>query len=131
VRAELLLLALAAALPAAAQDTGRSVTFQSVEGLRFAVRSGKTPGPRMLFESVDSDPLPDEWDTVLIQGVLPDPAVDLQVLKVGSPDWETLKVQRFPGGRFWAKARLPRAPGSLPLAVKITTGEGQAGRRGG
>lgn len=113
--AEVLLLAFLASPPAAAPDMGHSVTFQSVEGLRFAVRSGGLPGPSVVFESVDSDPVPDEWDTVLIQGVLPDPGIGLQVLKSGAQSWEPLTVHRFPGGRFWARARMPRSPGFLRL----------------
>jgi len=120
VRAEILLLALSAALPAAAQDTGRPVTFASEQGVRFTVRAAGIQGPRTLFESAESDPMPDEWDTVLIQGVLPDPGVTLQVFKAGGSDWEPLTVKRFPGGRFWAKARTRRAPGSLRLRALDT-----------
>ncbi|OGR97958.1 MAG: hypothetical protein A2V88_14935 [Elusimicrobia bacterium RBG_16_66_12] len=115
MRAELLLLAALAAAPAGAHDAGHSVTFKSVEGVRFSVRSSGASGPRVIFESADSDPVPEEWDTVLVQGVLPDPGVNLQVLKAGATDWETLSVHRFPGGRFWAKARTARAPGALRL----------------
>lgn len=115
MRAEALLLALLAASPAAAQDVGLPVTFRSVDGARFDVRSSGVDAPRVVYESADSDPVPEEWDTVLVQGVMPDPSVVLQVLKKGETKWETLAVHRFPEGRFWAKARAPRAPGSLRL----------------
>ena len=68
------LTALLLASSVAAHDTGRSVTFGSVQNARFTV-TAQGPGPRVVFESGVSDPLPDSWDTVLVQGVLPDPAV--------------------------------------------------------
>jgi hypothetical protein len=112
--AALLALALAAA-PAAAHDEGRTVTFGAVEGARITVDSA--PGPRVVYDSGDSDPIPSDWDTVLIQGESPDPAILFQAARpaAGAPAWETMTIRRFPGGRFWAKARLPKGPGPLKL----------------
>lgn len=113
--AALLGLVLAAA-PAAANDEGRTVTFGSVEGARFTVTAG-TPGPRVVYDSGESDPIAGDWDTVLIQGESPDPAVTFQVTRstAANPAWTTMTASRFPGGRFWAKARLAKAPGTLTL----------------
>lgn len=107
---------LLAAAPAFAHDEGRSVTFGSVESARFTVSSGGA-SPSVAYESPESDPIPDEWDTVLIQGESPDPGVAFQVSRPGVPSagWQTLAVKRFPGGRFWAKIRTPKAAGPLKL----------------
>lgn len=106
---------LLAAAPARAHDEGHSVTFGSVEGARFAVSSGG-PGPSVVYESAESDPIPDDWDTVLIQGESPDPGIAFQVSRPGaSAGWQTLTVKRFPGGRFWAKTRTPKGSGPLKL----------------
>lgn len=118
MRADLagLLVVLLAAAPAAANDEGRAVTFGSVEGARFTVTSG-SPAPRVVYDSGVSDPIAVDWDTVLIQGESPDPAISFQVTRstAANARWETLNARRFPGGRFWAKARLAKAPGTLKL----------------
>lgn len=108
--------ALLAAAPALAHDEGHSVTFGALESARFTVQSGGM-GPRVVYESGESDPIPDDWDTVLIQGESPDPAVAFQVTRPSAPvhGWQTLSVKRFANGRFWAKARLPKASGPLKL----------------
>lgn len=113
--AEAVLLAALAALPAFGHDAGRTVTFQATEGLRFRIRAHAAAATSVLFESTESDPIPEEWDTILVQGMLPDPGIGLQVLRSGATDYQTLAIHRFPGGRFWAKARLARAPGPLRL----------------
>ncbi|MDE2490044.1 MAG: hypothetical protein KGM24_04305, partial [Elusimicrobia bacterium] len=117
---------LLAAVPALAQDAGRPVTFRALPGLRFSVQRGAT-APRVVYDSGLSDPLPDAWDTVLIQGDLPDPAVSFQVSRPGAGAWTTLEVHRFPNGRFWAKARTSEAAGPLRLRA-LAAGAGPAPR---
>ena len=114
------LLAVLFAGSATAHDTGRTVTFHSVEGARFSVRRETSPGPRVVFESEDSDPVLEPWDTVLVQGLLPERGISLQVLRSGESGWEALEIHPFPGGRFWGKARLSRAAGSLRLRALDT-----------
>jgi hypothetical protein len=106
---------------AAASDSGTNVTFSATHGARFSV-TAQGAGARVLFESGVSDPIPDAWDTVLIQGELPDPGVVFQVqradagLVVGTPSaWTDLELHRYGSGRFWGKARLPKAAGPLSL----------------
>jgi hypothetical protein len=115
--------ALAAALllaaSARANDTGHPVTFDRVSGTRFSVQA-QGAGARVVYDSGDSDPIPDEWDTVLIQGESPDPAVRFEAAHSGAT-WAPLEIHRYPGGRFWAKARLTRAGGPLKLRA-IDTG---------
>ncbi|MFI5347889.1 MAG: N-acetylmuramoyl-L-alanine amidase [Elusimicrobiota bacterium] len=102
---------------AAAHDEGRSVTFGAAVNARFTVTAQGT-GTRVVYESGVSDPLPDAWDTVLIQGVLPDPAVAFQAARpslVAPEDWQPLEMHRFADGRFWARVRVPKAAGPLEL----------------
>lgn len=91
------------------------MTFQTLSGVRFPVRRQAAAAPRAIFESAESDPLEEPWDTVLIQGMLPDVNVRLEVSRAGVPAWEPVAVHRFASGRFWGKARLGRAPGALRL----------------
>jgi hypothetical protein len=113
---------LAFATAAAAHDAGHSVTFSSVEHARFTVDA--PAGPSLVYESGPSDPIPVTWDTVLVQGVLPDPAVIFLAARPATsvPEtWKTLEMHRFPDGRFWAKARVSKAAGVLKLRA-IDTG---------
>lgn len=108
--------------PASASDSGRAVTFASRRGARFAV-TADVVGPRVVYESGASDAIPENWDTVLIQGESPDPGIEFQVLRPdpnatgagGSQSWTTLEAHRFPDGRFWAKARTAKGAGPLLL----------------
>ncbi len=110
-----LLAAVLLAGPALANDAGHTVTFQDVPGARFSVRAAAEPSPRVVYDSGVSDPIPAEWDTVLIQGESPDAAIGFQASRTDAGDWENLKIHRFEGGRFWARARLPKAAGTLRL----------------
>ncbi len=108
---------------ASASDSGISVTFAKTPGARFSV-TAVGAAPRVLYESGVSDPIDDDWDTVLIQGELPDPGVAFQVQRAdagGSPaPWTDLELHRFGSGRFWGKARVPKAAG--PLALRAVDG---------
>jgi|CXWL01.1.fsa_nt_gi hypothetical protein len=74
------------------------------------------PAPGVLYDSGPSDPLPDAWDTVVVQGAMADSSVRLLAARVGDEsNWVDFKIAHFPGGRFWGTARLPRASGSLRL----------------
>jgi hypothetical protein len=114
------LAAVAAAAPAFAHDSGMSVTFSAAKTAHFSV-AARGPGPSVVYESGVSDPIPDAWDTVLIQGVLPDPAVAFQMSRpADSSGWQTLAVHRFADGRFWAKAAVAKASGPLRLRALDT-----------
>lgn len=105
------------AAPAFAHDAGHSVTFGARETARFAV-DASSPGPLQVYESGVSDPVPIAWDTILVQGMLPDPAVYFQAARpaTAAPEnWKTLEIHRFAGGRFWAKAVVPRGSGAVKL----------------
>jgi hypothetical protein len=112
VRAELLAVLLLA-VPAAAGDLGSEVTFLRQRGAKFSVYAGS--GPRIVYDSGESDAPDGEWDTLLIQGVLPEPSVRFTATRAGAASWTDLKIKRFPDGRFWAKARFPKGAGPLRL----------------
>lgn len=114
MRAELLLALLLAAPALRAGDLGGEVTFARRRGAQFSVRAGS--GPQIVYDSGPSDPMPDAWDTVLIQGEMPDPAIRFAASRPAGPaGWIALEVHRFPNGRFWAKGRFPRGAGALRL----------------
>lgn len=114
VRAELILALLLAAPALRAGDLGSEVTFARQRGVQFSVYAGFGPG--VVYDSGLSD-LPDgEWDTLLIQGMMPDPSVRFMVARPGGATvWVELAVKRFPNGRFWAKGRFKKGAGPLHL----------------
>jgi len=116
------------ALPvlARAHDAGHTVTFAGVSGTRFAVQAraaaqaaplpaGGSLAQRLVYDSGLSDPIPEAWDTVLIQGESPDPAVAFEAAREDGGEWRPLEMHRFKGGRFWAKAHLRQAQGPMRL----------------
>lgn len=122
MRAEALLALLLAAAPSAAHDAGESATFAGTPGARFRLEPGPGPDagqPDVVFRSGSSDEIVDRdgtsvlWDTVLIQGRLPDAQVAFEVRRIGDGgapgEWTPLALSRSQGGRFWARASLPPA----------------------
>lgn len=102
---------------AAAQDTGVGVAFPGwASPLAFQAQPG---GGKVIFDSGESAPLPEAWDSVLIQGESPDPGVTFQFsrrLALGAwGPWTTGTVRRRADGRFWAKARLGPGAGAVRL----------------
>ncbi|NNN04489.1 MAG: N-acetylmuramoyl-L-alanine amidase [Elusimicrobia bacterium] len=98
-----------------AEDAGQPVTFGSRASESFPVQAFGA-GPRVVFDSGDSDPVSKPWNTVLIQGFLPDPSVSFEAERVGAASgWRPLEVHRFPNGRFWARARAAQGTGPLRL----------------
>lgn len=114
MRAEVLLALLLAAPTLRAGDLGSEVTFGAQRGAQFRVHGGV--GPQIVYDSGPSDPLPEAWDTVLIQGEMPEPTVRFMASRPGGPiGWVEFEVHRFPNGRFWAKGRFPRRAGGVRL----------------
>ncbi len=99
---------------ASAQDVGADVHFAAGRGAKFSVTArGTAP---VLYDSGLSDPIPESWDVMLIQGVMPDPAVRFAAMRPGgSTVWVELQVTRFPDGRFWAKGRFQKGAGPVRL----------------
>ena len=104
-------------LAALAHDAGQSVTFGGESVARFSVQA-QGHGPRVVYDSGLSDDLRGAWDTVLIQGESPDPAIIFSAAHAGGEDWKDLEMHLFPDGRFWGKARLEKAAGALRLRAR-------------
>ena len=81
-----------------------------------------------------SDWIDEPFDTVLLQGVLRDYRIIIEAARAqtrGTPeperlDWVRAETAVFPGGRFWAKARLPNAARGRVLMRTLASGHGQA-----
>ncbi len=116
----LALIALILGGAARAEDAGEPVTFGARAAVSFPVQTYGT-GERVVYDSGESDPVAVPWDTVLIQGLLPDPAVRFEAARAGAaPAWAPLETHRFPNGRFWARARAPKGSGALRLRAVDT-----------
>ncbi|MEQ1920816.1 MAG: hypothetical protein ABL955_16620, partial [Elusimicrobiota bacterium] len=114
MRAEVLLAVMLAAPALRAGDLGANVTFGAQRGAQFSVSAGA--GQRVVFDSGASDLPAGDWDTLLIQGMLPDPAIRFMAARPGGAAvWVELQVKRFPNGRFWAKGRFQKGAGGLRL----------------
>lgn len=99
-------LALSLTAAASAQDTGAGVVFPGKAFLAFQADPG---GAKVIFDSGPSAPMPEAWDSVLIQGESPDAGVVFEFSRgqagVWGP-WTRGTVKRRADGRFWAKAKL-------------------------
>ena len=114
MRADLILALLLAAPALRAGDLGLNVTFGAQRGAQFSVLAGT--GQRVVFDSGSSALPPGDWDTLLIQGMLPDPSIRFMAMRPGAATvWVELQVKRFPNGRFWAKGRFQKGAGVLRL----------------
>lgn len=111
------LLALLLVAPAAAQDMGERVTFSNRPAVRFSAQADPNARGRALYDSGPSDPVLRRGDVLLFHGVSPDPGVTFHAgreLQGGWAGWEA-EVHRFPNGRFWARATLPRGAGRVRI----------------
>lgn len=114
-RAFLLILSLAAG-PARAGDLGESVRFPTENQIRF--QTAPQPG-KIVFESGESAPLAQAWDTILFHGIGADAGLAFEAsrrLPSGqwSP-WQAVFLKRYPNGRFWGKAAFEKRVGSVRL----------------
>ena len=119
MRAEALLLA-ALALPARAGDLGESLSFDAP-----LPRSASAAG--VIYDTGDAASSSGEWDTLLVDGVLPEGTVRLEARRSGGGSaWTAMTVRRHPGGRFWARAVF--APGAGGARVRVIDEGVQPGR---
>ena len=78
-----------------------------------------------IFESKLSEPPSYDYDTVLVQGEMPDPAFLIEILiqsKTQSAVFDKFRqlvLKRFPNGRFWAKYRSAQ-PIRQPVKLSVT-----------
>lgn len=118
-----LFLAFVFAGPASADDLGEPVTFRGAEiAARFPIR-GPMAAAVPVHEIGPSDHIPTPFDTIILQGVLPDPGIVVEVARrpaggAWSP-WLKASVKRRRTGRFWAKAVFPsRAAGEVRVRFR-------------
>ena len=111
--------ALAAAVSAAsAQEVGTPATFEGGAKISFSVEAARAH-PRIIFDSGQSNDFMEPWDSVLFNGVSPDAGVVFELSRRDASGrwsaWSAAAVRRFPGGRFWGRAKFALAPGPLRL----------------
>ena len=95
-------------------------------GLTYPIKA-KLPAAQkegsVLFETPFSEHAAASYDTVLLQGEMPDPGASVELLvKSGSflappARYRSEKFRRFPSGRFWARYRVPLTRQPLKLSV--------------
>ena len=96
-------------LPGAAHSEESDLLFQ---GARYPIEiavSPETPVGAVIYETPLAEVRSGDYDTVLIEGLMPDPGVMLQVqLQNGaaSKTYDKPVLHRFPNGRFWAKYKV-------------------------
>ena len=110
--AKALLAVLALAPLGRAQDIGREVRFGSASGVVLAMPAA---GAGAVQETGPSTAVAESWDTVLVQGQLPDPNVRLQASRSAAGPWVDLAVKRSADGRFWGRAALGPGTGAVRL----------------
>jgi hypothetical protein len=119
--------ALAAALlsaafsPARAQDE-KDLAFSGMTyPLEFTL-SASRPAGAVLSEIAFSEPPAFDYDTVLLQGEMPQPEVRLDLVTAGKDGvparFQQTAFRRFPNGRFWARYSLGSA-GRMPLKLSV------------
>jgi hypothetical protein len=115
----LAVLVLPAFTAAWAYDEETDIRFQNaVYPIEVKLPAAQKAGA-VLFETPFSEAPAADYDTVLVQGFMPDPAVRLDF----TPRSSTLAacvqtvIHRFPNGRFWAKYRCPAGRQPVRLSV--------------
>ncbi len=96
-------------------DGDDSLTFK---GKSAPIKINLAPNDKIgliLFQSDYSDAPAEPYDTVLIQGEMPDPNLKIEIwvkekfLFFNKDDkYNSLKFKRFPNGRFWAKFKVKK-----------------------
>ncbi len=90
--------------------------------IEIKLPGGRKPGA-VLFESPSSEPTAFDYDTVLIQGEMPAPAISIRLetetrgTLSGGQVYKQAAFHRAPGGRFWMKYSLPGTRSALRLVV--------------
>ncbi|MCX5797717.1 MAG: N-acetylmuramoyl-L-alanine amidase [Elusimicrobia bacterium] len=104
-----------------ANDVGESVRFSGRAAARMEAVEPSGEG-RVLFDTGDSDAPAFPYDTVLLQGIMPDGGLRLEVALPSLAGlwhtWTPVEVKRFPTGRFWARCRFA-GPSRRPLRLRV------------
>jgi len=116
-------LALAWAAPRAARaagDEGVSVSFAG-KSLPLILSLRKSQTGHVLYRSVESGPVGQSWDTVLMEGTEGDTNLVFEFSKrlpggAWSP-WVSAEIHLYQKGRFWGRAEFPAGEGALRLKI--------------
>lgn len=105
------------AAPSSSQDMGEKVTFARRPSVKFSALMEPGGSGRFLYDSGASDPLAGPGRVLFFHGISPDPGVSFHVGRELKGGWDggQAEVHRRPGGRFWARARLPAGGGPVRL----------------
>ncbi|MBI4803521.1 MAG: N-acetylmuramoyl-L-alanine amidase [Elusimicrobia bacterium] len=105
-------------------DDGKSVVFAGAQyPLKITLSPGEKPGG-VIYESALSEPMRFGYDTVLMQGEMPDPGIKLEIwVKSRSifKDYDRYRenvFKRFPNGRFWARFAVAATKQPLKLVIR-------------
>ena len=82
----------------------------------------RSPGAPAVYETPMSEIPAEAYDTVIMQGMMPDPSVTIQVVTgegASARELEKPVIKRFPNGRFWLKFRTD-ASTREPVRIKVT-----------
>jgi len=127
-----LALALVSAAPRAARatgDEGVSVSFAG-QSLPLVLSLRKSRRGHVLYRSVESAPVGQSWDTVLMEGTEGDTNLVFEFsrqLADGSwSPWVSAEIHLYQKGRFWGRAEFPAGKGSLRLKIMDGGINGQA-----
>lgn len=117
------LLLLPALLPASARAEDTDLKFSGLSyPLELQLPAGQKVGG-VLLETAFCEPPQAAYDTVLLQGEMPDPGVSVTLLLrsvtslTPAVRYQQQSFRRFPNGRFWAKYKLPLSNRPLKLSV--------------
>lgn len=104
-------------------------------GAAYPLRISLSPGEKtgdIIYQSPLSAAMRAGYDTVLMQGEMPDPGVKLEIwvksrsLFKAYDQYKEPAFKRFPDGRFWA--RFPVSPTKQPLRLVIRSDGAKAGQ---
>lgn len=111
------------AFSAAFAEDEKDLTFSGTPYPIEIKLSAAQPAGAVLFESAFSEVPQADYDTVLLQGEMPQPDLRLDIVaggKAGGADsrYQQSAFHRFPNGRFWARYSLGSA-GRMPLKLSV------------
>lgn len=121
---KLLITLLLAPLSVFAAGDEKDLSFANLPyPITFTVNAAPKTGG-VAYETRYSEDMERDYDTVLLQGMMPDPKLRLEVLAKGksffqpAARYEIDGFSRHPNGRFWARYKAP-APNRQPVRLSV------------
>lgn len=111
------ILTLPAFSAARAYDEETDIRFQNnTYPIEVKLQAAQKAGA-VIFETAFSETSSRDYDTVLVQGLMPDPSVRLDFASQSAAACVQTVIHRFPNGRFWAKYSCPAGRQPVKLSV--------------